>query len=116
MRVVVVREQSVDAQAARTAGLAARRERIARAEALLEAARVPYRLAESRLLRLQRSGASPTQIAKARAALLATVPGVSHAQTLVAHARAPRRARPRLRDELASVAAQIESSNHRRTG
>lgn len=113
---VVVREQSVDAQAARKAGLAARRARIARAEAQLQAARVLYRRAESRLIRLQRSGATAAEVAKARTTLLATVPGVAQAQDLVADARAPRRARPRLRDELASVSAQIEPSNHRRTG
>lgn len=113
---VAVREQSVDGQAARRAGLAARRDRIAGAEAQLEAARGPYRRAESRLIRLQRNGAPEREIVKAREALLATVPGVARAKQLVADARAPRRARPRLCDELALVAAQIEPSNHRRAG
>ena len=68
----------------------ARRERIAAARKQLVLARVPYRRAESRLVRLQRNGASATEIARAKQALLRTVPGVRAAQELLDDARAPR--------------------------
>lgn len=91
------------------AGLAAKRERIARARAQLDAARVPYRRAESRLIRLQRDGAPAAQIDAARQALLRTVPGVAAAQELLAEARAPRASRR-------AGATPGEPSNHRRAG
>jgi hypothetical protein len=120
-----VREQRVDAQAARRAGMAARNARIARARGELAAARRAWIRSDALLAALIAADAAPPKVAGARADRSQALRAVEAAEALLADARAPRARRRRpavdgqrgsLRAELASITARIEPSDDRRAG
>lgn len=90
---VAVREQSVDAVAARTAGVRARNARVAAARADLAAARRQWIRDDAALAALKFAGASQKRIGRARARAAASLAAIAVAAARLDEAKAPRRAR-----------------------
>jgi hypothetical protein len=86
-----VREQRVDAQAARRAGLQARRERIAAAKVRVDAATSEWIRADARHARLRSEDAPARELRRARQQLDGALDALRVARERLDDARAPRR-------------------------
>ncbi len=119
-----MREQSVDARAARLQeGRARKTQRVAAAKSVRDAARRMWIRSDSLLSALVAADAAPAKVARARAKRNEHLAALTAAEQRLEHARAPRRATKQpsgvdgsLRAELAAVGAQISPLDDRSDG